>query len=98
MFSQTDAAEQAGVEFRPSVLPLFRADARALHVRAFAGEGRLPMELKSVGCKTDVCLCIEAGGDDVMAHVLAGFLISGSSVLAACSPISFKPSTRLVER
>jgi hypothetical protein len=26
MFSQTDAAEQAGVEFRPSVLPPFRAD------------------------------------------------------------------------
>jgi hypothetical protein len=25
MFSQTDAAEQAGVEFRPSVLPALRA-------------------------------------------------------------------------
>ena len=81
MFGERDAAEQEGVGFRPGVLSAFRASefgfALALHFHALAGGGGLPVELKSAGCQTGVGFCIGAGSDDVMAHMLAGFLATG---------------------
>jgi hypothetical protein len=99
MFGQTDAAEQESVGFRRSFCA-FRAGefgfARALHFRALAGGGGLPVELKSAGCQTSASFRVGAGGDDVMAHMLAGFLATGSPMLEGCSPISFIFAAQIV--
>jgi hypothetical protein len=70
--------------------------ARALHFRSLAGGGGLPVELKSAGCQTSASFRVGAGGDDVMAHMLAGFLATGSPMLEGCSPISFIFAAQIV--